>query len=452
MTEIAPYLQAYPEPVLSRLASVVAGRPVRVSVNGRLDASAVIVRQGLSLHFHPLETGPFDVLLLAAITPRLAKRTGAPTEAWVAKEANQARARILERFPGARAWPGKFRHEGHPLVRQDELPITPLSEDGEGLSGAGMQLHGGLNVRGAEEDLARVLEAIRRGKLPTITLPELPHPKVAEIPLSFAACTHDAEVDAWVSDTKDRLGDSIDNVVSCRQKKEEGIIEWLNTRRPQSTGRRLDPGRLTLIPLSRKTNDPVNAFRGRRRRIQGRFKPEQHLDVVSIDTSRQPLYSMRVSETIVPLFLESSERLGVETAAVAFSDRSTDDIYLRCSGILKTPEEKLDGRVYARLFHLNQSQATTSCWATQVRALESWLPQLVRPEHRKVQIMMAGYGAMWSGDSSDEAIENMVAIGQERLRRLQRVLGIEVDIFGIYARALTRHMSPKIRDAFKAFG
>ncbi len=78
MTQVARHLHAYPEPVLSRLASLVAGRPLRVSLNGRLDTSAVIVRQGFSLHFHPGQTGPFDVLLLAMIARGLAKRDGGP--------------------------------------------------------------------------------------------------------------------------------------------------------------------------------------------------------------------------------------------------------------------------------------------------------------------------------------------------------------------------------------
>lgn len=439
MTAGLPSLANVSEGVCRRLASLVAGQPIEVSLSPRLRAPAALVVAHRSVHLDPERAHLFDLILLAELLHRALKEEQVEDwEMWSAAITPSARRSVLERFPGASHWPGLLRKEGFPQVEEKSLEIRPLTR--EEASGAGGLHVAGAHVLGGEADLDALFASINERE--TQSFPELPGVAVLDVPLSFDGLVPDDEDREWAAEMRDRYRDSVESSIRCIQQRAEGTLEDRGMRRLQAAGGHLDAARLARLRIGRRTGEKLRVFRGRRRKLHGSFRPERHLCLLVVDLCARQIstgFGRAGIETMTMITAESYRRLGADFGIIVVADRYRHGQgYLHVHGMAKGPDEPYSPRVTARLHRLLSWELSpddaASCWSLQARALARAFEEFRQPRHLTLNLMMVGHGAYVPNYELD--LSDMVGYGAQALIEAQAK-----DVGGVATRPLRGHLT-----------
>lgn len=369
-------LDLFSDRALSMIASAVHGAPVTVVRSSRCRAPAALAMDGRTLFLDGERLGPYDLLVLAGLFRHRRECSSRASVAATSPE-NVARwleaesAHVLRRFPGAANLKGLYRRvadttipAGMPAVEGGSLPevtwhdvtLRPLDAEQLARAGLGALSVRGLGLLGADDDLARIAEAIVAGKLPVKEHPALTELPYVEVPLRLEVPATPEERRPVDVERLREIDEGARGIVKCIQEKLQGLHEQ-RVPMPRTLGTRLHPGRLHDAFLANRTGAPAHIFRRPPAETDAVFRPDRHLAVMGFDV--HSLHAAikrhgRLSLNFIRMLVRVYEMLEIESVVVTFSDQVLDlpdgrRVYLHMPHVAKALDEPFGPRVWSRL-------------------------------------------------------------------------------------------------------
>jgi hypothetical protein len=329
-------------------------------------------------------------------------RKTAPTDPekrdnWLTRRAHRqwvprSHEELQREYPGIIRLPGRFRPgcsldglrvvhksvEWQPLPRPlpphqptggPGAPKTPSPRpDGPGSPSSGFEFQEipEIEITGAEDDFAWLLEALAAGQVPLQTVPnldELPFVRVPFRLLLGEASSPTAELfEEHLADQENK--ELIAALMGCYRRKSEVRQQRLTTGRRTRQGVRLDTNRLVEAVVGRRVGLEVDLFRQRASVIEPVFDPNEHLVVIAFDINdlrRHDDWWEDDERAAVHRFLAcmitAYQRLEVDCVVLGFADQlltlpDERRVCLHLSMTLKGLDDEFDGAFWNRLAHL----------------------------------------------------------------------------------------------------
>jgi hypothetical protein len=385
---------------LNLLGSIFGGVDVRVVLSSRAKYPATVVLESRTIVLDPKRTGLYDLALCARLLKhrglRRAGSHGTHSDRWLTGKFRrqlvpQTQDELRREYPGIGRLPGRYRPdsglEGLRVVnRSVEWSPLPKLPARQAVTGGPEQPNqtaqrqpGGpwsspqfeftklpeLEITGAEDDFAWLLDAIRDGHIPLQTLPELDDLPFVRVPFRFSTgeiCPLLEPLEELVSRPDNK--EIIQTLMDCYRRKSEVRQQRSNLGWHTRHGVRLDTNRLIEAVLARRTHSRPRIFRQPGTTIEPVFDPREHLVVIAFDLNDlQRREDWRdddrreATQRFLACMITVYQQLEVDCVVIGFADQllalpDGRHFCLHLAMTVKRIEDDIDGAFWNRMGHL----------------------------------------------------------------------------------------------------
>jgi hypothetical protein len=186
-----------------------------------------------------------------------------------------------------------------------------------------------LEITGAEDDFAWLLDALANGYFPLQAIPTLSELPFLRVP--FRLCLGEAlptmeVIEEQLAQPENK--ELIDGLMGCYRRKSEVRQELFHQGRFKLDGIRLDTNRLVEAVMARRVGLQPRLFRERRPTIQPVFDPAEHLAVLAFDINdlrgQETWFSDDPREAIhrfLACLITFFQRLEIDLVVIGFADQ-----------------------------------------------------------------------------------------------------------------------------------
>lgn len=386
---------------LNLLGSIFGGSDVRVLLSSRAKHPAILVLESRTIVLDPKLTGLYDLALCARLLRhRALRRSGfsekSRTDRWLTSKAHRQLIPVTQNelgreYPGIHRLPGRYRPDSNleglrvvarsvewsplpklparqPVAGSVEQPIQPmLRQPGGPWTSPGFEFAEvpELEITGAGDDFAWLLDAIREGHTPLQTVPELDDLPFLRVPFRIAtgeSCPMLEPIEELLSRPDNK--EIIQGLMDCYRRKSEVRQERSNLGRHTRHGVRLDTNRLIEAVIARRAHSRPRIFRRRGTTIEPIFDPNEHLVVIAFDVNdlqRQADWReddrREATQRFLACIVTAYQRLEVDCVVIGYADQllalpDGRHFCLHLSMIVKSIDEDIDGTFWNRVGHL----------------------------------------------------------------------------------------------------
>lgn len=375
---------------LNLLAHVFGDVDARVVLANRSVHPLTVALESRTVVLHPERAGLYDLALGARLLQHRGLRRKGPDDprrkdAWLTLKAQRQLAPrtqvdLQQAFPGIGRLKGLFRPgrslqdlrlvdrtiEWEPLssflASRESAQGDPHGRRAPMLRSPGLLHTPDLEINGAEEDFAWLINALEKGEVPLMhldALEELPYIKV-----SVRQCV--GERHPLIEEWEEQLAcaenkELVENLMNCHRRKSEVRQQRLHGGRHTRAGVNLDMSRLVDAVMARRSGVEPRLFRKKGSLIEPVFDPREHLTVITFDMNDLRNLDWHDGRAAVLRFLAclltTHRRLEVDCVVQCTADRLITlsegrHVCLHCHTRLKSIDEPFDEAFFARFGEL----------------------------------------------------------------------------------------------------
>lgn len=372
---------------LNLLASILGGGEVRVVLSDRAKHIATVVLGNRTVVLDAKQAGLYDLALCARLLHHRDLRKSGPDDPerrdrWLTRKAQrqlvpQARQQLERDFPGILRLPGRYR-PGMDLkglrVRVQTVDWKPLPALKTLPLGDPARMHleitdtPEVELTGAEDDFAWLLNALESGAIPLQTLPGLEELPFLRVPFRLClggTCPSMEVIEEYLSDPENK--EMIQGFMDCYRHKSEVRQERLNLGQRKRSGTRLDTNRLVEAVVAQRVGIEPRLFRTKASMVEPVFDPREHLVVLAFDINDLRRHedwaeddNRAATHRFLTCLLTAYQRLEVDCVVLGFADQMLTlsdgrHVCLHLAMALKRLEDEFDEAFWNRLTHLLDS-------------------------------------------------------------------------------------------------
>lgn len=377
---------------LNLLGTIFGAGDTRVLLSSRATHPATVALESRTVVLDPQRTGLYDLALCARLLQQQAlRRSGrgprARRDDWLTRKAHRqfvprTHDDLRRAYPGIVRLPGRFRPgsslEGLQVVARtvEWRPLRKLELEPQGT--LDRQPDGSwrpadvefvevpeIDITGADDDFAWLLDAIHNGHIALQTLPELEDLPFVRVPFRLCmseSCPTLETIEELVSRPENK--ELIEGLMGCFRRKSEVRQERSNLGRHTRHGLRLDTNRLVDAVIARRINAEPRLFRQRGTTIEPVFDPREHLVVIAFDVNdlrRQDDWDeedrREAVQRLLACMITAYQRLEIDCIVIGFADQLLTlpdgrHMCLHFANTLKRVEDDVDSGFWNRMGHL----------------------------------------------------------------------------------------------------
>lgn len=384
-------LEDFSQRGLNLLSAVFGGDDARVVLSSRAKHPATVVLDSRTVVLDPKRTGLYDLALCARILKRRGLRRTEDDRQLTRLARTEliphAQAELLREFPGIGRLFGRYRPnknlKGFRVVNRSvewrplpEIPPAPKAfSTGDPTSSVRRQGDGPwispdlefaqipeLEITGAGDDFAWMLDAISQGHIPLQAILELRELPFLRAPFRISTsetCPLLEPIEELVANPESK--EIINGLIDCYRRKSEVRQERSNLGRHRRQGVRLDSNRLVDAVVARRCRTTPRIFRQRGSTIEPVFDPFQHLVVIAFDINDlqrgedwREVDLREATQRFLACVITVYQRLEVDCVVIGFADRliqlpDGSHFCLHLSSTIKGIDEAVDDAFWNRV-------------------------------------------------------------------------------------------------------